>query len=147
MVKTMVETVFSHVGVMCKNPIETERFYEKYFGFKRSRVYLPGPNQVVMLKLGDIYLELFKAEEERPFPEPTEAGPKYPCWRHLCFMVNDLDAKLKEIDGDAKITLGPLDLSEFVPGMKVVWLRDPEGNIIEINQGYRDEENPPALEE
>jgi glyoxylase I family protein len=31
--------------------------------------------------------------------------------------------------------------------MKVVWVADPEGNIIELNQGYRDEQNPPPLTE
>jgi glyoxylase I family protein len=38
-------------------------------------------------------------------------------------------------------------MSEFIPGMKVCWLADPEGNIYELNQGYKDEENPPQFEE
>jgi glyoxylase I family protein len=29
--------------------------------------------------------------------------------------------------------------------MRVAWLADPEGNIVELNQGYVDEPNPPAL--
>jgi glyoxylase I family protein len=46
---------------------------------------------------------------------------------------------------DARITLGPLDMSQFIAGMRVAWIADPEDNIVELNQGYVDEENPPAL--
>jgi glyoxylase I family protein len=40
---------------------------------------------------------------------------------------------------DAVITLGPLSFDDFIPGWKTVWLKDPEGNIVEISQGYQDE--------
>ena len=46
---------------------------------------------------------------------------------------------------DARITLGPLDMGQFIPGMRVAWIADPEGNIVELNQGYIDEDNPPPL--
>jgi glyoxylase I family protein len=36
-------------------------------------------------------------------------------------------------------------MSQFIPGMRAVWVADPEGNIVELNQGYVDEENPPPL--
>lgn len=128
-----------HVGISCKEPIIIENFYTKYFGFKRSRVYAPGPDQVVMLKAGDTYLELFKATLEPPMPPPTEAGPEFPGWKHICFQVENLDDKLVEMGIDARITKGPVDMSVFIEGMKVCWLADPEGNIIELNQGYIDE--------
>ncbi len=143
----MAKATFSHVGVVCKNPIKLEKFYTQYFGFQRARVYAPGPDQVVMIKSGDIYLELFKATEESPVSPPKEAGPDYPSWRHICFLVDDLDATLDELGDDAEITLGPVDMSEFIPGMKVCWIADPEGNIFELNQGYKDEEAPPLLED
>ena len=60
---------FSHVGIMCNDPLKIEEFYTKHFGFKRARVYAPGPEQVVMIKSGEIYLELFKATKERPIPQ------------------------------------------------------------------------------
>jgi glyoxylase I family protein len=141
----MIEAKFSHVGVMCIDPIKTEKFYTKYFNFRRTRVYAPGPEQVVMIKSGDIYLELFKADKQRPTTKPMDAGPEYPCWRHICFIVNDLDAKMKELESVAEVTLGPVDMGDFIKGMKVAWLRDPDGNIIELNQGYIDEVNPPQL--
>ena len=139
----MIKTMFSHIGITCKDPIKLEKFYTKYFGFKRTRVYVPGPDQVVMIKSGEIYFELFKSTEDSPIPQFKEAGPMFPGLRHICFLVDDLDAKLKELGEEAEITLGPLDMSEFVPGMKVCWLADPEGNILELNQGYIDEADPP----
>lgn len=143
----MIDGVFHHVGVSAKNPIALEKFYTKYFGFERARVYAPGPDQVVMIKQGAIYLEIFKAEAERPTDPPKEAGPSYPSWRHICFNVKDLKAKLDALGDEVKVTLGPLDFSDFVDGMTTAWVADPEGNIIELNQGYQDEENPPPLEE
>jgi glyoxylase I family protein len=59
--------------------------------------------------------------------------------------VDDLDAKLSQMGAEAKLTLGPLDMGQFIPGMRVAWISDPDGNIVELNQGYVDEENPPAL--
>jgi glyoxylase I family protein len=138
-------TTFSHMGLVCQDPIAVERFYTRYFGFTRGRVYTPGPDQVVMIRSGDAYLELFPATESTDAPPPKGAGPEYPGWRHLAFLVDDLDAKLEEMGEDARITLGPLDMGVYIPGMRVAWVADPEGNIVELNQGYVDEPNPPAL--
>lgn len=142
----MATTSFSHVAMVCKDPIAVEKFYTKHFGFRRGRVYLPGPGQVVVINSGNLSLEIFPATQESKQPPAGGAGPEYPGWRHLAFLVNDLDAKLKEMGADARITLGPLDMGQFIPGMRVAWLADPEGNIVELNQGYVDEKNPPPLE-
>jgi glyoxylase I family protein len=45
---------------------------------------------------------------------------------------------------DAKVTLGPLDFDAFIPGWRTVWIADPDGNIVEITQGYGDQEPAPA---
>jgi len=136
---------FSHIGMSCKDPILVERFYTTHFGFRRARVYAPGPGQVVMIKSGTLSLELFPAKSDRPTPAVGGAGPEYPGVRHIAFLVDDLDAKLAAMGSDAKLTLGPLDMGQFIPGMRVAWIADPEGNIVELNQGYVDEPNPPAL--
>ena len=137
----MTKTTFSHIALVCKDSIKIEDFYTKYFGFKRTRVYAPGPDQVVMIKLDNIYFELFKAKEDSPVLPPTKAGQEYPGWRHVCFSVDNIDEKLSELKDVVKITLGPTDMSEFIPNMRVVWITDPEGNIIELNQGYKDDTN------
>jgi glyoxylase I family protein len=139
----MPSLAFSHIAMAGQDPLAVERFYARHFGFARARVYLPGPDQVVVIKSGAVSLELFPSKEPRPAAPAGADGPWSPGWRHIAFLVDDLDAKLAEIGSDAEITLGPLDMGQFIPGMRVAWLADPEGNIVELNQGYTDEVNPP----
>jgi glyoxylase I family protein len=134
---------FTHVGMTCRDPLVTERFYSKHFGFQRARVVpLEAGKSVVFLKSGGVYLELFSADLERPTPAPGADGPHYPGLRHLAFRVDDVAAKLAAMGSDAKITLGPLHFDEVIRGWRSVWVADPDGNVVEITQGYSDD---PAL--
>ncbi|MDD2717381.1 MAG: VOC family protein [Candidatus Wallbacteria bacterium] len=129
---------FLHFGLTCSDPGKIEDFYCRFFGFVRVQVMRPGADQIVIIRSGSLSLELFQASEKSGLPRPGEDGCKYPGWRHLCFSVDDLEKKLLEIGSAAEITLGPLDLGEMIPGMKICWIADPEGNIIELNQGYKE---------
>jgi glyoxylase I family protein len=139
-------TAFNHIALNCEDPIAIERWYTKHFGFERKRVYAPGPGQVVVIGVPGLAIELFPADGKPPSGPPEKDGFAYRGYRHFAFLVDDLDAKLAEMGDDAKITLGPLDMSEFIEGMRVAWIADPEGNIVELNQGYRDEASPPPLD-
>lgn len=134
-----------HIGLNCADPIAIERWYAKHFGFERKRVYLPGPDQVVVIGNGGVAFELFPTKDAAATTRGEADGPTSPGVRHVAFLVDDLDAKLAELGDDAKITLGPLDMSQFIEGMRVAWITDPEGNIVELNQGYTDEKSPPPL--
>jgi glyoxylase I family protein len=136
--------VFSHVALNCKDPIAVEKFYTKYFGFTRGRVIPLGETQLVFIKSGNVYLELFKTEEDGLTPD-KDGSPGQGVVRHIAFQVDNIDAKLAEMGSDAKITLGPLDFGDFIPGWRTVWVSDPAGNIVEISQGYTDQDNPPPL--
>ena len=135
----MIAISFSHVGLNCKDPLMMERFYTKYFGFKRARVVPLGEEQIVFIKSGNYYLELFLAKGEAPLPAPQNDGYGFAGVRHLAFEVDNVDAKLAELGDAVKIMLGPADFSDFIPGWKGAWVSDPEGNIVEISQGYKDE--------
>ena len=137
--------VFSHVALNCKDPIAVEKFYTRHFGFKRSRVIPLGDTQLVFTKSGNMYLEIFATSDSRPGPAPEKDGYGYVGVRHIAFQVDNVDAKLAEMGDDAHIALGPLDFSDFIPGWRTVWVTDPEGNIVEISQGYSDQDNPPPL--
>jgi len=143
----MSSLIFSQVAITCKDAIATEKFYTKHFGFQRARVVPLGDDQIVFIKLGDFYLEIFQAKEDSPVPPPINDGPQYPGLRHLAFKVDDVDAKLAQIGEDAKITLGPLSFDDFIPGWRTVWIADPDNRIVEISQGFVDQDNPPALVE
>ncbi|MGL5925687.1 VOC family protein [Chroococcidiopsis sp.] len=145
----MAWLTFSQIAITCKDPLVTELFYTKNFGFKRARVAkLPDGDQIVFIKMADseFYLELFRAKEEFPLASPINDGPQYPGLRHLAFKVDNVDAKLAEIGNDAKITLGPLNFDDYIPGWRTVWIADPDGRIVEISQGFVDEDNPLSLE-
>ena len=137
---------FSHIGLTCTDPKAIERFYTKYFGFSRARVIPLGDWELVFIKSGDMYLELFKTGESSPLPAADKDGYPFPGFRHIAFQVENIDAKLAEMGDDARITLGPSDFGDFIPGWRTVWVADPEGNIVEITQGYTDQDNPPALD-
>jgi glyoxylase I family protein len=142
----MPTLTFSHVAISSKDPIATEQFYTKHFGFRRARVIPLGEDQIVFLKSGNVYLELFQAKEDAPVPAPKADGPGYPGWRHIAFQVDDVDAKLAAIGADAQVTFGPLSFDDFIPGWRTAWIADPDGNIVEISQGYTDQENPPPCD-
>jgi glyoxylase I family protein len=128
---------FAHIALNCQDPLAVERWYTNHFGFKRIRLIdLGGGNQIVFSQGSGLCLEFFKAEQEAPSPPQPGDGPKWPGIRHLAFRVDDVDAKLKEMGDDAVISLGPLDFDDFIPHWRTVWLKDPEGNIVEISQGF-----------
>ena len=131
---------FSHVALSCRDPLATERFYATHFGFKRARVIKLDQGQIVFLRAGDVYLELFSAEGPRDGVQPQADGPHGQGVRHIAFQTDDVDGALARMGGDARVTLGPLDFSAFIPGWRTVWVADPDGNIVEISQGYRDED-------
>ena len=135
---------FHHMGVVCADMAATERFYSTHFGFRRARVIpLGGGDEIIFLKSGAVYLELFRAKEANPAPAATGTGPDHPGWRHLAFKVDDVDVTLAAMGADARITAGPMGFDAFITGWKSAWVADPDGNIVEISQGYVDEGNPP----
>jgi glyoxylase I family protein len=141
----MPTLTFAHIAINCTNPIATERFYTEHLGFTRARVIPLGEEQIVFLKLGDVYLELFQAKADAPALVPAADGPAYPGWRHIAFQVDDVDATLAGMGESAKVTLGPLGFDDFIPGWRTAWIADPDGNIVEISQGYADQANPPQF--
>jgi glyoxylase I family protein len=137
--------VFSHVALNCRDPLATERFYVRHFGFRRARVIPLGAEQIVFLKAGSVYLELFQAKGDPPGPALEKDGPGYPGVRHIAFQVSNVEATLGAMGADAHVTLGPLDFGAFIPGWRTAWVSDPDGNIVEISQGYTDQDDPPQL--
>ena len=137
---------FSHVALNCSDPAATERFYTRHFGFRRARVIPLGDEQIVFLRCGEVCLELFQAKAGAPRPAPARDGPGEPGVRHLAFQVDDVDRRLAAMGRDANVTLGPLSFDDFIPGWKTAWVADPDGNIVEISQGYVDQKQPPDLE-
>jgi glyoxylase I family protein len=134
----MSTPTYAHMGLNCREIAITEAFYCKNFGFRRARAIPIGDDQIVFLKAGGVYLELFSAKGEAPDAPYINDGPPYPGFRHIAFTVDDVGATLEAIGDAAEVTLGPIAFDDFIPGWKSAWIRDPDGRIIEISQGYRD---------
>ena len=133
--------IISQLALTCKDQKATEDWYCKNFGFRRARVAkLPDGKEIIFIKMADscFYLELFAADQDSPVPDATNDGHTFPGFRHLAFKVDDVDKKLAEIT-PLTITLGPLDFDAFISGWRTAWIKDPDGRIIEVSQGFTDE--------
>jgi glyoxylase I family protein len=129
--------VVQHIGFNCIDRVKQEEFYTRHFGFERARVFNRGQdNEFVMLRLGACCIELFGADEAEPQPSP---GAQTVGFKHLAFEVDDLDAKVKEMEAEGLEPGDIIDCSGVVPGLRVCFLKDPEGNILELMQGWQDE--------
>ena len=126
---------FNHVSLNCRDVAAQERFYVKHFG---SRTFRPGkPNQFVMLKLGSVRLELFPSYSANAGQKGGEQGVGF---KHLAFDASKLEPAIESLRADG-IEADPItDISKHIPGCRVVFFRDPEGNLIEFMEGYYDEE-------
>jgi glyoxylase I family protein len=141
---SMAEPEFHHISLTCRDPIATERFYTKHFGFARARVVPLGErNQIVFLRGSGVYLELFRASQENPLKPPTNDGYPWPGVRNFSFHVDDVDGMLAAMGSEADLAFGPLSFDDFIVGWRSAWLWDPDGNLVQITQGYTDQENPP----
>jgi glyoxylase I family protein len=130
---------WSHVALNCRDQQATEDFYREWFSFERARVVPLGEEQIVFLRQGDVYLELFHTTVGA-IKKPTADGPQNTgVVRHIAFQADDLDAFLGRIGDAVPVLLGPLSFDNFIPGWRTVWLIDPDGVIVEVSQGYRDD--------
>ena len=138
---------WSHAALNCRDQRTTEDFYRKWFGFERARVVPLGAEQIIFLLQGDAYLELFHVTAGA-LKEPAADGPQNPgIVRHLAFQTDDLDAFLAHTGDAVPVSLGPLRFDDFIMGWRSVWLIDPDGVIVEMSEGYRDEGLPSPAEE
>jgi glyoxylase I family protein len=137
---------WAHVGLNCRDLVQTENFYRTWFGFERARVVGEGADRIVFLRRGPAYLELFGSAAPLSGAAAQGAaddGPHRPgVVRHLAFQTDRLDEFLDRIDGAVPVTLGPLRFDEVIPGWRTVWVSDPDGVVVEVSEGYRDPQDP-----
>jgi lactoylglutathione lyase len=118
----MRATSFTHVSIHGYDLEESVRFYTELFGMER----IPSPDfaqTVEWLAIGDQQLHIFLSED----PAPTR--------HHIGLDVDDFEAvytiavERGLFDGDA---FGAR-VRELVDGAVQMYLRDPAGNLVEVN--------------
>jgi glyoxylase I family protein len=135
----MSPIAINHLALNCRNVAAQEAFFSKHFGFKRSRTFKAGkPNEFIMLKLGPFRLELFPGGSTKTVDQ--EGGEQIVGFKHLAFEVAKLEPAVEALRGDGIEPDPIIDFGETIRGCRLVFFRDPEGNIIELMEGYRDEE-------
>ena len=118
----MRATGITHVSVHAYDLNESVRFYQEVFAMEE----IPAPDfpfPVRWLRLGDLQLHLFQSDEAAPQGH------------HFGIEVDDFGAayeKVKEVG--ARIREGYFSkLYELPDGAVQMYLRDPAGNMIELN--------------
>ena len=135
-----------HVAVHVHDLERMMKFYREAFGFEiigepfswsdnptlDGLLDVPGSAaRGAMLRAGTCYLELFQFSA----PEPISSRPLRPCDRgytHFCVDVTDIEREYERLR-TLGMTFGhpsPVDVGH----VKAVYGRDPEGNVIEIQQ-------------
>jgi glyoxylase I family protein len=132
-------TSINHIAFHCRDLAAQEAFYTKHFGFKRSRTFRKGePGEFFMLKLGSTRLELFPTD---PAKTGDAKGGEQPIgFKHLAFDVPKLEPVIEALKADGIICDEIIELPDIRPGFRIVFFRDPEGHILELMEGYVDEE-------
>jgi YD repeat-containing protein len=115
-------TGFNHVSVHARDLEESVRFYTEVFGMERIPTYTFA-FPVQYLRLGDLQLHLF--QRDTPAPE----------FHHIGIDVDDFEAaylKAKEL-GIHDASAFYSEIYELPDGAVQMYVRDPAGNLVEID--------------
>ncbi len=126
---------YDHVHLRSADPDAMGRFFETMFGAEVKRdIYPPGtlyPGQMrVSMQLGGQKVLVAPAHSH----DPTAAAPQFPHYgvEHIGLTVDDVDAACEELRAKgAEIAIGPLTRS---PGLRLAFVRGPEGVMVELVQ-------------
>jgi glyoxylase I family protein len=126
-----------HIAFRCADRNRQEAFYARHFGFKRARVFERGkPGEFIVLRSGSACIELFPAS---PADVKKRGAEQAVGFTHLALEVPDIEKAVKKLEADGVKTEGIVDCSGMCPGLKVCFFTDPDGNRIEVMQGWTDE--------
>jgi glyoxylase I family protein len=135
-----------HISLHAKNLDKMVQFYGDAFGFKpatnemvlrksepfdRVTGISGGDARMVMLDAGNCFIELF----EWNAPEGRSGAPLAPNdhgYTHLCIDVTDIESEYPRLSALGMTFTQPAPVS--AGRYKTVYGRDPEGNVIEIQQ-------------
>jgi catechol 2,3-dioxygenase-like lactoylglutathione lyase family enzyme len=136
-----------HVAICTPDADRLIAFYRDQLGFELAvdEAWEPGidvadavlglersSGRQVLLRVGDAFLELFEF-----WSHPGRSGdPDRPVcdhgYTHLCVDVDDLDEVHQRLAAAGVRFLSPPQ--DLLPGVRTCYARDPDGNVVEIQQ-------------
>lgn len=123
-----------HIALNCKDIKTQEKFYTEVLGFKRVRVFNKlQSNEFIMLRLDSFCIGLFTSSDSEINLKDKST------FKHFAFSVDSLE-KYKKILQSHNISIEKeIDHSKILEGFKICFFSDPEGNTLELMEGYEDE--------
>jgi catechol 2,3-dioxygenase-like lactoylglutathione lyase family enzyme len=116
-----------HVSLRCRSLAASVAYYQKMFGARvLLRRNLPNSKQIVYLQLGDSMIELMDFGRAA---EPVDPREHYGV-THLGIKTDDFDAAYLDLKSKGADFLG--EPFEPAPGIRLVFLREPNGAVIEL---------------
>jgi glyoxylase I family protein len=91
---------------------------------------------VLQLPNTDVEIEMFEITPQRPASKEI-SYTNAPGIRHLCFVVEDMQAAYESLTRQGiEFVERPITVKEpkEVAGVSFAYFKDPEGNLIELNQ-------------
>ncbi|MGB3407897.1 MAG: VOC family protein [Jannaschia sp.] len=129
-----------HVNLQARDVRKTAAFYASVLGmqeaawaFPKTRGYLPGdPDKLALMADGrDSHSGLHLIAPDPAFAENNNLTHNPSVGGHVAFQVDDLDAVIARLRAAG---IRHSVTGEFaIPGLRHVYVEDPEGNLIEIN--------------
>ncbi len=140
---------FRHVGLVTNDLEKMINFYTKVLNFKVKNIFEISSSdfqkgidikdakaKMAHLTYNDFEIEIF--EFNHKYNRNNELSyANYPGYRHIAFIVDNIESFYKKlINENVSFISEPITVMEpeNVKGYKFVYLKDPEVNIIELNQ-------------
>ncbi len=122
-----MDYTIEHATIRCRNLEESIRFYQSMFQASvLFRRHLPAGKVIVYLRLGESMLELMDFGAARDAGDPRE----YYGIHHIGIKTSDFDASCRDLR--AKGALFLVEPFSPVPGIRLAFLKDPNGAVLEI---------------
>jgi len=118
-----------HVSIRCRDLETSVDYFRRMFRAEvMLRRELDESRRIVFLRIGDSMLELM---EMGPASEPVDPREHYGV-HHIGIKVDDFDSVYRDLRAKGADFVG--DPFEPTPGIHLVFLREPNGAIIELAQ-------------
>jgi glyoxylase I family protein len=141
---------FRHVAIVVRDLDRMVNFYTQTLGFRLKRRFAIGNEDFqrgigvldaeatgahLLVPNSDVEIELFQFREAEDVPSGSPANTQGD--RHVALVVENLQETWRELEETGISFLSnPITVKEpkEVAGFQFVYFRDPEGNIIELNE-------------
>jgi catechol 2,3-dioxygenase-like lactoylglutathione lyase family enzyme len=136
-----------HVGIVARDVEKLVNFYRDVIGLREvdRTDWQVGSTDVdrvigvknsaaksVMMTFGNVMLEFFQYLSPEGEGDPAKRGPWHRGYAHLCLSVDDIDHEYARLCAAGMTSHGLPPRPALNLPMRSIYMRDPEGNIIEL---------------